>query len=275
MKPIAGHRIATAMVCLCAWSWVPIVQAQGIDELKVVLRPATVFVGEGDDAPKGFDVDLLDMFVHWHGRKSGRDITYEATSVKMVPELLEKVRERACDLAIGSITITEERDRTVDFSIPYLPLRSVVFAAPGRIHQGGLETVLEGKTVGAVAGTTHEALGRELIGKVPGLELDASFDTQASLFAAVTDSSGKVQAGITDITHFWIMSQLEKIVLVDNIGPPAGLGFVLPEGSSLKPVVDEFLREIQSTPTYIDLIERYFGSEAAKMIRYSRDTAEP
>lgn len=274
LQPECKRRQAFSAFVLLLLSLVPPLSAQPASQLRVVLRPATVFVGDGEGSQKGFDVDLLDTFVSWYSRRSGEDVTYEARNVKMVPELLAEARERRCDLAVGSITITAERDRTVDFSVPYLPLRSVLFARPGAFPDGEAEKLLVGMRIGAVEGTTHEILGRELMEKVPGLTIDIGFTTQAELFDAVTDPGGSIDAGVTDITHFWIMNQLRDVTLLSSIGPAQGLGFVMPEGSELKPSVDEFLSEFRSTTTYFNLIERYFGKEAAKMIRSAKGSLD-
>jgi ABC-type amino acid transport substrate-binding protein len=243
------------------------------EELHVVLRSASVFVSDGESAPEGFDVDILNMFVSWYGRRSGEEVTYRTTTVKTVPDLLERARSGQCDLAIGSITITAERDRTVDFSTPYLPLRSVVIARRGTFDEGSLDELLQGRRIGAEAGTTHEKFGAELAEQVPDLKLDVSFATLPDLLQALAGPSPTVDAAITDITHYWIMSQSMDLVLVGTVGPVQGLGVVLPEGSPLKPPLDDFLTELRHSHTYFSLVERYFGNEAARMVRSSR--AEP
>lgn len=240
------------------------------EQLRVVLRSASIFVAEDEGAFEGFDIDLLNMFVRWLGNRSGAETTFTATTVKTVPELLARARDGDCDLAIGSITITAERDQSVDFSVSYLPLRSVVIARRGALGRGSLESLLAGRRIGAERGTTHEKLAGELAERIPDLDLDTSFSTLPDLLESLTGPSPTVDAALTDITHYWILSQTMELELVEAVGPAQGLGFVLPEGSRLKPSVDDFLNELRHSHTYFSLVERYFGNEAAKMVRASR-----
>ena len=59
------------------------------------------------------------------------------------------------DLVISTLSITAERAKVIDFSLPYAALRTVI-AAPKSV--GGLKSMadLDGKTVGTVRGTTHD-----------------------------------------------------------------------------------------------------------------------
>ncbi|MFN7105973.1 MAG: ABC transporter substrate-binding protein, partial [Pyrobaculum sp.] len=69
--------------------------------------------------------------------------------------LLEAVRKGDVDLAISAITWTTEREKALDFSMPYY-LESVVVVTLAR--RGDINKVedLYGKTVGVQIGTTHE-----------------------------------------------------------------------------------------------------------------------
>ena len=103
---------AVASGLLVLVSLVP-VRSEATEELRVVLRPASQFVVEGEGAPTGFEVDLIDTFSAWIRNKRGKEVSYSASMVSTVPELLSRAQKGECDFAVGSITITDERDRTV------------------------------------------------------------------------------------------------------------------------------------------------------------------
>jgi polar amino acid transport system substrate-binding protein len=255
---------ASALLFLCA----ALAPSASPDELRLVLRPASRFVVESEGKPTGFEVDLADMFAAWMRNKRGEDVSYRVSLVATVPELLRTVEEEECDLAIGAITITDERDRTVDFSEPYLPTRTVLIARPGVLAEASPDEALAGNRVGAIVGSTHAERVVELKERVSGLKAVTSFPTNDKLFDALL--SGAIEAAATDVTHYWVLSQRSDVVMVRTLGVQQGLGMVFPQGSSLKPVADEFLREFRHTSTYFNLIQRYFGTEAAKMVKLGR-----
>ena len=58
------------------------------------------------------------------------------------------------DLVISTLSITPERAKVIDFSVPYAPLRTVV-AGVKSINVKSIAD-LDGKTVGTTRGTTHD-----------------------------------------------------------------------------------------------------------------------
>lgn len=256
---------ASVLLVLCP---VLLRSSEGSEELRLVLRPSSRFVVDGEGKASGFEVDLVDMFAAWMRNKRGADVSYRVSMVATVPELLENAEKNECDFAIGSITITDQRERTIDFSEPYLPIRTVLISRPGVLADDSADEALAGKRVGAIVGSTNAERVAELKRRVPALEAVTSFPTNEELFEALL--SKKLDAAVTDVTHYWVLSQRSEVVLVKTLGGQQGLGMVFPQGSSLKPAVDEFLQEFRHTSTYFNLIQRYFGTEAAKMVKLGR-----
>jgi ABC-type amino acid transport substrate-binding protein len=215
-----------------------------------------------------FEVELTDMFAVWMRNQRGADVSFRVSMVATVPELLASVEKRDCDFAVGAITITEERARTVDFSEAYLPIRTVLVSHPGVLAPEASDEALAGKRVGAIVGSTNADRVAELKRRVPAIVAVTSFPTNEDLFEALL--SRALDAAVTDVTHYWVLSQSADVVMVKALSGQQGLGMVFPQGSSLKPAADEFLREFRHTSTYFNLIQRYFGTEAAKMVKLGR-----
>lgn len=87
--------------------------AQGTSEstVRIAIKPAPPFVLESDE-PRGFSIDL------WEEIAQRADLDYELTSVESVTQQLEAVEGGSADAAIAAISITEEREQAVDFSLP-------------------------------------------------------------------------------------------------------------------------------------------------------------
>jgi polar amino acid transport system substrate-binding protein len=239
-------------------------------EVKAAVRnPAGVFVSEGSSGLQGFDIELLDRFAAWHKNRYGEAVTLSTSQVATIDQLLEQAAANQCTLGVGSITITAERAKKVDFSKPYLPIRMVLFARTGRIAAGELSSTLTGKSLGALAGSTGVTRIAQLQKEVAGLGAKSYADYDA-LFGALLAPNPEIDGVVTDVTHYWVLSQKEQLEIVAPMSEEQGLGIVLPKGSVWRPKVDAFLDEFRSTPGYFQLVRRYFGKEAADMLMFSK-----
>lgn len=239
-------------------------------ELVVAVRnPAGVFVTSGEGRLQGFDVELLERFAAWHKTRYGESVELRFDEVANIDQLLQRTEAKLCELAIGSITITDERAKRVGFSASYLPIRMVLFARTGRIPEGPHQTTLRDRTLGAIAGSTGVTRIAELQKEIPQLSSRAYPDYE-SLFAALLGSPAEIDGVVTDVTHYWVLSTKESLTLVAPMSEEQGLGVVLPKDSPWKPKVDAFLAEFRSTPGYFQLVRRYFGKEASDMLMFSK-----
>ncbi|WP_285251183.1 transporter substrate-binding domain-containing protein [Pseudarthrobacter sp. fls2-241-R2A-168] len=121
-------------------------------------NPGTISVGINGDAkpftyneggkPNGFDIDLLDYVA----KDLGLQVTY--TSVEFA-NLLPAVSSGQYDLGAGSISVTEERRKRVDFTDGYfLPVYSIVTKEGAGITDAA---GLKGKRVGFTQGSWMDA----------------------------------------------------------------------------------------------------------------------
>lgn len=83
------------------------------EPLRVVTKSIEPFVFVEGDNVIGFSIDL------WEEVASEMGVDYEYLIVDTVEEQLQAVERGRADLAIAAITITEEREARVDFSLPY------------------------------------------------------------------------------------------------------------------------------------------------------------
>lgn len=240
-------------------------------KLNIVFRMgSSVFVSGDEDNPEGFDIDIVERFVAWNKSNQGPFTTYNRGFVGDMNALLKVVQEKKCDLAVGSVTATPERDKLVDFSDPYLPVRLVLVAPRGHLEQGDYKQSLAGMSVGAITGSTSAERVSELKNEVPHLVARTDFPSNDELFEALLSDPPAIDAAVTDITHFWDPKHRDQIEMVASMGPMQGLAFVLPEGSPLRERLNTFLEEFKHSPSYFTLVRRYFGNEAAELIRSAR-----
>ena len=103
----------------------------------------------------GFDIELIEAI----GEKIGRKPEVQDTSFETI---FRDVQQGKFDAAISAATITEEREKAVDFSNPYYLSEQAVLVGEGSSIKSLQD--LEGKPVGVQQGTTGQELAKEEIG---------------------------------------------------------------------------------------------------------------
>jgi polar amino acid transport system substrate-binding protein len=144
--------------------------------------PPMEFINE-DKEIVGFDIDLLNMVA----KEAGFEVEYQNTAWDGI---FAGLGNEEYDAVISSVTITEERQKTMDFSIPYINAGQVLIVQQAT---GNVTTLadLKGKSVGAQIGTT----GAFEVDKVDGVELR----TYDELGLAIEDlTNGRIAGVVAD-----------------------------------------------------------------------------
>jgi polar amino acid transport system substrate-binding protein len=145
--------------------------------------PPFEYVDETSKQIIGFDIDLMNAIADKEGiQVEFKNVAWEA--------LLAGMANCQYDMAISSISITEDRKPNMNFSDPYYTVgQQVVVAADNTTIKG--KDDLAGKKVGAQISTT----GAIEIQKIQGATL-VNFDTIGLAFQALMN--GSVDAVVTD-----------------------------------------------------------------------------
>ncbi len=131
----------------------------------------------------GFDIDLLNAAA----KAGGFQVKFQNTAWNGI---FAGLGNGDYDAVISSVTITDERKKVMDFSIPYLNAGQVLIV---RSNMSGVSTLadLKGKSVGAQIGTT----GAIEIQKVAGVNLN----TYDQIGLAVEDlANGRIAGVVCD-----------------------------------------------------------------------------
>ena len=105
----------------------------------------------------GFDVDLGRAIAE----KAGRPLEIVDMPFE---DLIPALEAGELDMALVAMTITEERAKRVDFSRPYYRATQVAMMREGE-EEPATKEELAGRKIGVQAGTTSEALAREIAGE--------------------------------------------------------------------------------------------------------------
>lgn len=167
---------------------------------------------------------------------------------------------REFDMVASGVTITEERDQVVDFTIPYFEVDQAIAV---RVEDEDL--TLEDFTdsgsalvLGAQTGTTNAATAEQLVGRDRVRLYD---DFNAAIQGLINGDVDGV--AIDDVTADAFVQQYagELSVSIRDVESGDKLGFAVPEGDELVEALNAGIEELQADGTLDELIEKWFASD--------------
>jgi len=160
------------------------------------------------------------------------------------------------DVAFDGITYTEERDKVVDFSDPYMLYGQVVLVRADETEITDKDTLvaLKDKIVGVQLGTTNEKTAIELVGE----ERVHSFDTFD--MAVVALMAGDVDAVIIDdvAAYGFMATNPGKLKIAGERFTSEQLAFVFKPGSELIEPFNYALKVLKENGTLDKLYKKWF-----------------
>jgi ABC-type amino acid transport substrate-binding protein len=160
------------------------------------------------------------------------------------------------DAAIAAMTITEAREKKVDFSDPYFNAdQSLLVPGDSKIRSTG---DLADATVGVQLGTMGADKAEELQSEGTVGEV-RTFDTIEDAFAALRND--QVDAVINDLPVAQDRAEQSdgRLKVVETIPTGEQYGIAFPKDSDLVDPVNEALAEIKEDGTYAKIYKKWIG----------------
>jgi ABC-type amino acid transport substrate-binding protein len=201
----------------------------------------------------GFDVELLEAV----GQAIGRDVEFEDTSFDTI--FLDLARGNF-DVAASAATITDEREKTVDFTNPYYLSEQAILVKEG----SDIDSVekLSGTTVGVQQGTTGQEFVEE---EGEAGELRKYPQGPDAVGALQTDT---VEAVVIDIPVAEnAVEANDGLEISTAISTEEEYGFAVAQGETeLLEELNEGLKQVIDDGTYATIYEKWFKHEPPKEI---------
>lgn len=181
-----SHFVRTLCAGLALLSLAGFAQADQLDDvraakkIRVAIDLGSPPFGTNDAAmnPTGSDVETARLLA----KDLGVELEIvQTTGANRIPFL----QTGKADIVISSLSVTPEREKVIDFSVPYAQIQAVV-AAPKTVALKGFAD-LAGKRVATARGTTNDRLATE---GAKGAQI-VRFDDDSTLVTAVV--SGQVE----------------------------------------------------------------------------------
>jgi len=204
---------------------------------------------EGDKIT-GFDIDFMNAI--------GKEIGYEVHWVNMgFDGLLPALQMNKVDAVIAGMSQTPERQKAVDFSMPYMFTKSEHYVIVNENSPIVKKEELKDKKVGVQIGTIQEEFTIQL-GGIPQIYnawTGALMDLQQNKISAV------IIADVSGNAYLANMKGLKKIDVVIDNQPGASIAFRKGETELVKSV-NEAILKLRDDGTYLQLLEEYFPERA-------------
>lgn len=205
---------------------------------------------------EGFEVDLIHAICD-HLKPSKCELKETAWD-GIIPALTSK----KIDVIFASMSITEERSKTIAFSIPYYNTPAAIAARKDAKIDTSADSV-KGKTIGVQTATIHENYAKKYFGsvaniKVYGTQDEANADLAAGRIDATIADSAALDPFIQDNKNLELKGFYPKSDPIFGNGVGAG---IRKEDTKLKARIDDAIRAIYKDGTYSKLEKKYFKYE--------------
>ncbi|TGA97770.1 basic amino acid ABC transporter substrate-binding protein [Sporolactobacillus shoreae] len=200
----------------------------------------------------GFDVDVMQALAKAAGYK------YNLVNVGWDPVFAE-LKSKTADMSISAISITSDREKTYDFSVPYFLSTNKILVPKDSAVKSAAD--LKGKTVAVQTGTTGQIAVEKILGKnSPKIK---KFKTiSLAIMEMLNHGADAVVADNTVIEQYARLNPGKNLKVIDDKKAfvPEFYGLMYPKDSKLKPVFDKAINKIYSDGTYTKIYEKWFKS---------------
>ena len=229
--------------------------AAGAETIKVATDAAYApmeFMDKGKIV--GFDADLLDAVMEEAG------LDYELVNTGW-DTMLESVKQGTeYEVGISSVSITEDRKITYDYTVPYFESTNMILVNEDSAIQNAND--LKDKKVAVQVATTADELMSNIMGQ-DNTNLKR-FDTNTLAIQEL--ASNGVDAVVADIAivREYIKNNPDKKLkgLLDETNfTPEFYGILLTKGSDLKAKLDPAVKKVIESGKYAEIYKEWFGEE--------------
>jgi polar amino acid transport system substrate-binding protein len=205
----------------------------------------------------GFDIDLLSAVVEEaDGYELGEWQTFEFDS------LIPALTSNNIDVVAAAMTITDDRDQTIDFTDPYYNADQAVLVREGGDFAPSELADLSGHPVGSQSGTTGEGVVQGLIDD--GTLEESNYNAYDSYVFAIEDLQNEnIDAVVLDVpvANTFADQRPVEVAFVVETGERYGFGIREGEGD-LQSALNAGLAAVNDSGQYAEIRNEWFGDQS-------------
>ena len=162
------------------------------------------------------------------------------------------------DMVVNGVDVTEERQKTYDFTDPYAYDHTVLVTKEGNADIKAFED-LSGKTTANSIGSTYMEIGESYGADVKGV--DTLAETMSMVLNDQVDATINAATSVQDYLH---TTGETKLVVIDQLDEATAYAIPLVKGSdndSLRAAINDALKQMRDSGKLAELSEKYFGAD--------------
>lgn len=234
------------------------INAKTIEPLKVGMELAypPFEMSTQDGKPSGISVDLAYAL----GKYLGRPVKIENIAWN---GLIPSLKTKKIDIIISSMTITKERGKVIDFSIPYADANLCILTYPNSGIKSIKDLDKEGMVVAVKKGTTADVYATKHLKKAKLLILD---QVSSAVLEVIQKRANAFIYGQLTVYKSWEQHKKTTVALLTPISNhPEHWGIALRKGQPrLKAEINAFIKQAKSNGTFNKLANKYLKSTKEK-----------
>ncbi|SNX55006.1 ABC transporter substrate-binding protein [Thermoanaerobacterium sp. RBIITD] len=251
--------IALIMTVISGCSKSKTTASSGDNSLERVKKAGKIVIGVDDTYPPmefrdkdnnlvGFDIDIANAVA----KKLGVKVEFKPTSWDGIFVALQS---KKFDLIHSSVSITDDRKKTMIFTKPYIYGGNAIFVnADNTTIQN--QDDLKGKIIGCQVSTTAE----EVLSKMNGIKEVKKYNGMTEAFLDLNNR--RIEAVVSDpqVGDYYIASKKDKIKRIKSMlnQEPIGVAF-RKEDKELRDAYQKALDDLKKDGTLSDISKKWFG----------------
>jgi glutamine transport system substrate-binding protein len=209
----------------------------------------------------GFSVDFITAVA----KEAGYE--FDLANTGWDPLFIE-LEKKIADIGISSITITDERKQTYDFSVPYfLSTNKILIPKDSDIKSA---EDLKDKTVAVQSATTGQEAAEGLLGKNSS-QIKKFENNNLAILELKSGGADAVIADNTVIEEYVKNNPNDNFIVIEDVEAfeQEFYGLMFPKGSKLKAEFDKAVNAVLDNGTYAKIYEEWF--KAAPDVKVLKD----
>lgn len=228
-------------------------------ELRVGVRLGPLTYYERDGIPNGLDYNILEAFAV----DLGVNIEFEIFE-ELNQQLDALTRKSPIDLAAATLSVTNERLQSYQFSRPYMGVDTVLIQHNKYDRPKDMQEILDsGRSILAISGSAHTELLRNMKTELPGLSWQEEPDSIMFQFMERAQNE-EIDLAIIDSSIFDLEGSLfpkVEVALTLKHDDPIAFAFAQNDDNSLLDALDSFLDRYEESGVLDNLLSTYLDPE--------------
>lgn len=206
------------------------------------------------DKITGFDIEFLAEIMKEAG------LSYEVANTGWDTMLTSVQQGKEYQAGISSVSITDERKQTYDYSIPYFESTNMILVKEGSPIKSAID--LKDKKVAVQISTTADTLMSKIMGET-NKSLKRLDNNTLALMELENNGVDAVVADIAIIREYVKNNPKKKFVTISDTKnfESEYYGILFPKGSELKAKLDPAIKKVIENGAYTKLYKKWFGQE--------------